>query len=220
MATTRNFVCDLLLIDIILKQDESKDALCMLALAIELQPDSPLHSFCTSSQMGGADPSNRPRSSPALSPISYHTRARVSATHSNSTISDEITNTPLYAQLKEGDLNRLNSYNAKKSLLDSPMRGFYMIGTPALADLNTTAVVDPDTTTVPLTQTPAWAEVPIVLTPTVMTVTDGEADGTADGPSTGRGDDNNNRKGDGIASRAPSEGEGGDDDTLLTDMHA
>ena len=54
---------DSILIDDILSQDETKDIMQMLLVADEIEDEGGLHSFCTSSQMGGI----KPRRPPALS---------------------------------------------------------------------------------------------------------------------------------------------------------
>ena len=57
-----------LLLDSILSQDEKNEVFRMLARANEIDDEPTIYSFCTSSQMGGADQKKRP-SSPLLSPV-------------------------------------------------------------------------------------------------------------------------------------------------------
>ena len=64
-----------LLLDSILSQDETNEVFRMLARANEIDDEPTTHSFCTSSQMGGADPKKRP-SSPLLSPVMLARDAR------------------------------------------------------------------------------------------------------------------------------------------------
>ena len=59
---------DCSLIESILSKDETKDILSMMIMADELEEDSCLHSFCTSTQMGGRVP-RYPPTTPQLSPL-------------------------------------------------------------------------------------------------------------------------------------------------------
>ena len=57
-----------LIIEDILSQDEAKDVVTMLSMADEVNGGLRLPSFCTSTQMGGRDATQKPRT-PPLSPV-------------------------------------------------------------------------------------------------------------------------------------------------------